>query len=110
MSSEKIRTGQEKHLRLLDNLQNLLKEQLELAHQASLGQVELLGKQVEPLVQEIAQAKVLELPEFRQRRMYLQRLYEEICLALTAQQADTSRELSQVRKGKKAIGAYRNNI
>ncbi len=110
MSPEKIRAGQDEHLRLLDELQNLLRQQLELAHQASLGQVELLGKQIEPLVQEVSRAKVLEQPELKHRRMYLLKLYEELCLALTAQQADTTRELSQVRRGKKAIGVYRNNI
>jgi len=40
----------------------------------------------------------------------LQKLYGKMHLALTAQKADITKKLSQVRKGKKSIKAYRDNI
>jgi hypothetical protein len=81
-----------------------------LAHQGRISSVEKLSEEADRLVGEIARAGMLELPELRKRREQLQRLYEDLRLVLTAQKADVSRELSRVRKGKKAIGVYRSNI
>jgi hypothetical protein len=59
---------------------------------------------------EIAQTGILELREFKNRREQLQKLYDSLLLAITAQRADISEKLSHVRKGKKTIGIYRSNI
>jgi len=97
---------------LLDELQSLLEKQIELARQGNPAgkQVELLSEQAGHLVGKIAQARTLELPESKNRREQLQKLYEGLCLVLTAQKADMTAKLSQIRKGKKTIGTYRANI
>ena len=50
-------------------------------------------------------------PAFNEvRREQLQKLYEELCLAITVQKAGVCEELGRVRKGKKTIQTYRNHI
>jgi hypothetical protein len=97
---------------MLDELQGLLEKQIELARQGdSAGeQIERLGRQVDCLVEKISHGRVLERLEFEGRRKQLQKSYENLCLALTAQKADVSERLNCVRKGRKTIETYRSNI
>jgi len=100
----------DKQIHLLDKLQSLLEKQIELARQGNISKVEILSKQAGSVVGKIAQTGVLELPEFKNRQGQLQKLYEDLCLAITAQKAGTTEELSRVRKGKKTVEVYRSNI
>ena len=100
----------DKHIHLLDDLQSLLEKQIELAQQGNISGVEILSKQASSLVVEIAQTGILELREFKNRREQLQKLYDSLLLAITAQSAEVAGELSRVRKGKKTVEAYRSNI
>jgi len=100
----------DKQIHLLDDLQSLLEKQIELAKQGNISDVEVLSKQTSSLVEKIAQAGIIELAEFKNRREQLQKLYKDLCLAVTAQRADVTEKLSRVRKGKKTIETYRNNI
>ena len=102
-----------KQIHLLDELQTLLEKQIELARQGNIREVEVLSEQAGSLVEKIAQKGVLNPadPVFNgERQEQLQKLYEELCLAVTAQKADVSEKLSQVRKGKKTIQTYRSHI
>jgi len=101
----------DKQISMLDELQGLLEQQLELAHQGnSAGErIEVLGRQADCLVEKITQAGILERPEFESQRKKLKKSYENLCLAITAQKADTSKKLIQARKGKKIVETYRNN-
>ena len=94
----------------LDVLENLLESQIELAQQGNIGDVELLRKQADSLVEKITQEDFLESPEFQNRREKLKKLYGNLCLALTAAKADTSAKINQVGKGRKTIKTYRSNI
>jgi len=100
----------DKQIHLLDDLQSLLEKQIELVQQGNISGVEILSKQASSLVVEIAQTGILELREFKNRREQLQKLYDSLLLAITAQRADISEKLSRVRKGKKTVGIYRSNI
>jgi hypothetical protein len=97
---------------LLDELQNLLEKQIELAQQGNSDNrhFEPLSKQANLVVEKITKERILELPEFKNRREHLQKLYQHLCLVVTAQKAETDEELSRIRKGKKTIKAYRSNI
>lgn len=101
-----------KHISMLDELQGLLKKQLELVHQGnSAGErIEVLGKQADCLVEKITQAGILEQPEFKSQKKKLKKSYEDLHLAITAQKADTSEKLIQVRRGRNIVETYRNNI
>ena len=100
----------DKRTHLLDGLQSLLEKQIELAQQGNISGVEVLSKQAHSLVRKIAQTRILELREFKNRREQLQKLYDSLLLAITAQRAEAAGELNRVRKGRKTIETYRNNI
>ncbi|MDT8299973.1 MAG: hypothetical protein RQ760_00725 [Sedimentisphaerales bacterium] len=94
----------------LDELRNILKKQIGLAQQGNVNAIEALSKQSNSLVGKIAKSGILESPEFKSQREQLRKLYQDLCLTLTTQQAENAKELSQVRKGKKTIATYGGNI
>lgn len=94
----------------LEELQGLLEKQIELVRQGGIIDMERLSSQAGSLVEKITQAGILELSEFKNRREHLQKLYQDLCLALTAQKADIAEKLSHIRKGRKIIQTYRSNI
>ena len=102
----------EKQISMLDELQSLLQQQLELAYQGnSAGErIDLLGRQADCLVEKITQAGILERPEFESQRKKLKKLYEDLCLAITAHKADTAEKLCHVRRGRNLVETYRSNI
>jgi hypothetical protein len=110
MSTNDTNVTGDKRIYLLDELQNLLEKQLEMVQQDNIRNVENLSKQTDSLVKKIAQTESVESAEFKNRREQLQKLYKNLCLAITAQKANASEELSRVRKGKKTVTAYRNSI
>jgi hypothetical protein len=88
----------------LDRLQELLQRQLALVHQGCLtAAVELLD-QTDRCVQEIAR----DLPEaeWAVRRPGLERLYQDLSLALAAQRAEVSAALEALHGAKKTLQAY----
>ena len=110
MSTDSVEIIPDGQIHLLNELQSLLEKQIELARQSNINEIEVLSKQASSLVGEITRSGVLESSEFKSQHEQLRKLYQDLCLALTAQQAETAEELSRVRKGKKTIETYRNNI
>jgi hypothetical protein len=110
MSTDSIQTVMDEPLHLLDDLLSLLETQIKLVRQGKTGDVELLSQQASSFVERIAQMAILELPEFKNRRGQLQKLYTQLCLAIAAQEADVTKTLSHIRRGRKAIKIYRNRI
>ena len=94
----------------LDELQNMLKNQITLARQGNVNEIEALSKKASFLVGKIAKLGILESPECKSQRESLRKLYQELYLALTAQQAENTKELNRVRRGKKTIATYGGNI
>lgn len=102
-----------KGIHLLDELRGLLEKQVDKARQGNIKDVELLGKQVGSLIEKILQTGILDPadPAFNKvRQEQLQKLYEDLCLAVAAQRAVVCEELSRVRKGKKTLQAYRGHV
>jgi hypothetical protein len=101
----------EKHY-LLDELQSLLEEQIRLTHRGNLPNkhFELLSRKTVLIVEKITQAKILQRPEFENRRKHLQKLYQQLSLIIAAQKADITKRINRVRKVKKTMGVYRNDI
>jgi hypothetical protein len=110
MSVDGVEIIPDEQIHLLDELQSLLEKQMELARKGNINEIEVLSNQAGSLMGKIARSGILESAEFRSRREQLRKLYQNLCLALTAQQAETAGKLSQVRRGKKTIEVYRNNI
>ena len=110
MNTNSVEIIPNEHIHLLDKLQNLLEQQIGFARQGNVNEIEDLSKQVSSLVGKIARSGILESPDFKNQREQLRNLYQDLYLALTAQQAENSKELSRVRKGKKTIATYGGNI
>ena len=100
------------HTNLLDELQILLEKQIKLVRRgnAASKHIEVLNKQADSLTGKITQSGILESTEFENRREHLKELYETLRLAITAQKANVSDKISQIRKGKKTIQTYRRHI
>ena len=94
----------------LDELRNLLEKQIGYARQGNISEIEALSEQANSLVGKIARSGILELPESKMQREFLRKLYQDLYLALTAQQADTAKDLRRIRRGKKTVATYGGNI
>lgn len=100
----------DKQIHLLDELQSSLEKQIELARVGNISEVEVLSKQSSSLVEKITQAGILKSDEFSNKRELLQKLYQNLCLAVTAQRNEVSKEISRVCKGRRTIETYRVNL
>jgi hypothetical protein len=95
---------------LLDDLQELLKKQIASARNGCISDVESMGEQADFLVRKIAQMGFLNQPDFEAQRKQLQKLYNDLCLAISAQKDQTEQSLNHIRRGKRVIATYRSNI
>jgi len=110
MSVENLQNNLNDPQQLVSDLQHLLQKQIELAQQGEISTVELMSQQADDLVKKIAQTKILEQPAFKDQRERLRSLYADLCIVLATEKADVIDRLNHVRKGKKTIAAYHNNI
>ena len=112
MKKNTVETVQHEDIILINRLTRLLEEQINIIHHSDITgrKVEILAEQTQALVNEIAQKHLLEMEQFAERRGHIQRLYNNINLAVIAQKDETEKNLKKIRKGKKTIVAYRGNI
>ncbi|MCP4613768.1 MAG: hypothetical protein GY845_34195 [Planctomycetes bacterium] len=106
MSIDRAEIIPDEQIHLLDELQNLLEQQIGFARKSNVNDIEALSKRANSLVGKIAKSGILESPEFQSQREQLRKSYQDLCLALTTQQAENAKELSRVRKGKKTVATY----
>jgi len=95
---------------LLDDLQKLLREQIDLAGQGNVATVEQLSGRADVLVKKITDLHLLEMPRFRRRRTELEKLYRNLHLLITSGKDEISRQMKQIRKGKMTLKSYRENL
>ena len=100
------RTGQDAQT-LATKLHRLLDEQLTAGREGNLSRVEQLGEQANAVVEEIVQQGDEMSAVLGAHRRSLERSYGELILMLRAQQADVQGRLRQLRRVKRAVGAYR---
>jgi CRISPR/Cas system CSM-associated protein Csm2 small subunit len=93
---------------LLDNLQNLLEKQIEMARRSDYRRVEELVGQAETIVNQISKMKCLETAQFDGRRKQLTKLYKKLELILTADKDSVADQLQQVGNVRKTLAAYHN--
>ncbi len=99
-------------INLLDQLKNLLKEQIELAHQGNpVGEpIVALSEQADCLVKQIQQEGIFQEPEMKDQKKQIQELYNCLYLSISAQKVEVTDNLNQLRKGRKIVEIYRNHI
>jgi len=101
-----------KHISMLDELQNLLEMQLKLVHEGNSAgkQMDDLCSRTDLLVEKIVQAGILNLAELQREREELRKRYQSLCLGIATQKDNVSKKLNRIRKGRKVLGTYHGNI
>jgi vacuolar-type H+-ATPase subunit D/Vma8 len=94
----------------LNELEKLLERQLKLLRRGSIGETKTLAEQAETLVGEIAATGCFKSAMLGSKQTKLQKLYQELCLAVTARKADAAEQLEHLRKGKMTLRSYRKNV
>ena len=109
MNTKTVETAQKEDIVLLNRLTKLLEEQINVIHHSDMTgrKVEILAEQTQVLVDEAAQKHLLDLEQFKDHREHIKRLYNNLNLALIARKNEAEKQINQIRKGKKTIGAYR---
>jgi hypothetical protein len=104
--------AEEKQENILKGLQNLLEEQIKLTRGGNYDSVRLdqLNKQADVLVRRIAQTKLLQQDGFKGQKEKLRKTYDDLYLAIKAEQKQIAENLNKIRKGKKTISVYQKNI
>jgi hypothetical protein len=102
----------DERVRLLDELESVLKKQLELAHQGDSAseKFEALTSRASCLVQKMASLGIRDSDELKSRRSRLHRLYGDLCLVVAAEKADAGEDMARIRRGRKIIGTYRQSM
>ena len=102
----------EESTNLIDELQDLLEQQIELAHKGDPGgkRFEELSLRTDFLVEKIARAGIPESEQFKDRREQIKKLYDSLYPTVATQKVATAKHLGRVQKGRKTIATYRNNI
>jgi len=97
---------------LLERLQELLEKQIKLLRKGDPAgkKFEELSFQADALVKKITQQDFFRSVKFAGRKKQLQKLYDCLYMAISAQKDETARQLNRLRKGKKTIVMYHKNI
>ncbi len=99
----------DERVRLLDELESVLKKQLELARQGDSASEKFgaLAAQADSLTRKITPLNIRDSDELRNRCNRLRKLYEALCLVVAAEKADVCEDLARIRRGRKIVGTYR---
>ncbi len=96
------------HQPILDELEASLIEQLTLARKGELRGVEDLAGRTQELIGQISSMNPAALIEQHSQCERIRELYRQLTLGLAGRRQEVADQLGAMRKGKGAIGAYRN--
>jgi len=107
MDTNRAGTAEAGQEQLLDELQSLLKRQIELARKSDYRACELLAEKAGLLVEHLKSAKAPEKGDLRKQFERTTKLYREAILIVAAEKERLGRQLGQVNQGRKTLKAYR---
>ena len=96
--------------KLVAGLEDILEKQLKLMRTSRDKAAFDLAGQTADFVNVIGQKEIFKNDKFAAQRHNIQRLYKELTLATAERKQSVSSELKKIRKGKKSVGAYKNEI
>jgi hypothetical protein len=100
----------EEDIKLFNEIENLLKKEIELARRGSYAKVMELACECETLVARTAQAGLREKQENKTTIDHLAGLYNELQLLLSTQRTAVAEQLRTISKGKKTLAMYREGV
>jgi hypothetical protein len=92
---------------MADFLENLLMRQADKLRSYDLDGASAIAEQSAPIAEELTRHKVLNRPEFAERKRRLEQMYKDICLIISDQRQEVSDKLAQIRQGLHALGGYK---
>jgi hypothetical protein len=95
---------------LVDKLLAELERQVKMAQKGSLAEVELSINNTQKLVEQVAQAGVLQKPEYENKRNKIRNLYERLLMILSAEKDKAGSEIKTVRNYKKVFNTYMKSL
>jgi len=110
MTANCVKHISEKDGNLLNDLQTLLESQIKLAHKGDIAGVESLISRANSVIEQIVKSEIFKQTDCENQREKLQRLYKQLSVAISAQRTETGEQINRIRRGKKTIGTYRDNI
>ncbi|UCF14116.1 MAG: flagellar protein FliT [Phycisphaerales bacterium] len=105
-SSNSIKNAPERCLRLLDELQSLLNEQIKLVRKGDFSASEALAEESGRLVDEFSQIDVSEHVEHRERLERLTKSYRTVIFSVAAEKDRLEKQLQQISRGRKTLRTY----
>lgn len=107
-----IETIHKEDIAQLNMLTKILEEQINVLQKSDIDgrRIEVLSEQAQRLVNKISEKGLLELEDMRPYREQIERLYNNINLAIIARKDETQKQIKQIRKGKKIIETYSSNL
>lgn len=91
---------------LLDNLQNLLENQIQMARKSKFRRVEELAMQADSIVAKIVETKAFDRSDSDLAYNNISRLYKKLELILTTGKDSLKKQLRQVKEGRKTLQVY----
>ncbi len=99
-------SGANRTREMLDELNGLLVRQIACAREGNFGQVEQMSSCADALVAGIAADGLSTSAPNASQKAHLKALYDELTLALRAERGEVQAKLKQLRRVKRAVGAY----
>jgi hypothetical protein len=102
----------EKGKNFVAGLEKLIQEQVTLIKKGKDDTVRLeqLSRQADVLTRKIVQMKILDEPDMQDSKRSLRKAFEALALVISAEQKQISDSLKKIRKVRKTIGAYKQNL
>ena len=97
-------------MKLFNEIENLLKKQIELSRRGSYGKVMELACKCEALVARTAEAGLREKPEYKTTVDRLAGLYNDLQILLSTQRDEVAGQLRTISDGKKTLAMYREGV
>lgn len=95
---------------MLDRLHELLQRQLALIRQGHLAAAVALFDETDQCVRHIANTRRPDVQRVTEQWQGVERLYQELSVALTAQRAEVSAALDTMRRGKQVLQTYGSHL
>ena len=112
MNTNITEKSKQENIELINRLAGLLEQQINVIQCSDIAGrlIEILAEQTQSIVKEISEKGLLDSQEYKEQREHIKRLYHHLNIAVIARKCETEKQLNHVRKGKKTIGTYHNNI
>lgn len=107
MKTDSVRTGPGEHMRLLDELESLLNQQMAMARKRNFNTFEELAEESGRIVDELGRMSLPRSADLRERFERLVKSYRTVVLSAATEKDRLEKQLQQISQGRKTLRMYR---